>query len=44
MVINLLIIYMGNQQYHTYVTPGSRNEPPCRTYVTRGSERVNKLE
>jgi len=26
----------------SYVTPGSRNEPLCHTYVTRSSERVNE--
>jgi len=24
---------MDNQQCHTYVTPGFRNEPPCHTYM-----------
>jgi len=26
---------------HIYMTPGSRNEPLCHTYVTRDSEYVN---
>jgi len=35
---------MGNQQYHTYVTPDSRNKPLCHTYVTCDSERVEHLK
>jgi len=34
---------MSNQQYYTYVTPGSRNKPLCCTYVTRDSERVKNI-
>jgi len=26
-------LIIGNQQCHTYVMPGSRNEPLCHTYV-----------
>jgi len=35
---------MGNQQCHTYVTSGSRNEPLCHTYVIPGSERVKEKQ